>query len=531
MFVDGKGRVLRARRSMKPWRVAFALKARSAIQVMPGFITRTRTRVGDRVALREEQASRPGRDAASWDASFDRGSQSAQSAFQESVSAALADTDAGSEPWGVGPGDAQEPQPEPAGPEPVASTAPAAVPPRTEPPDVGRPKPTPSRAFRKGVDLAALVARETPIAWFEAVAIVQEMCAVLLQQQGRRGGPPAEFELEDVAITADGNVEIRGAALQGLPTVPQVGHILLTLLGEAQTLPVPLRLLALQEVSPTPHCSTVGELSNQLGVFERPNRQATIREVFERYMALPARPVETAPAAPKVPPRALHQPRAARTPAWRSRPFRLAAAAVVVLAVSGAAAAVLWRSGGSLFWRSTNVGAADSTGGESLADDAVTRIREAALRIWGAEAPPRAPAPAKGLPSPPAATEMPSAAPSGAVPTPGSTPVVSPGAAAVEPASAALNVFSTSDADVEPPVLHRPHLPASPRPGVRVEDLPQVEIVVSPTGEVESVKLVTPSAGVHSAMMLSAIKTWHFQPASRDGRPVRYRLTLRLTNQ
>ena len=54
---------------------------------------------------------------------------------------------------------------------------------------------------------------------------------------------------------------------------------------------------------------------------------------------------------------------------------------------------------------------------------------------------------------------------------------------------------------------------------------------MSPSGDVESVKLVTPSAGVHSAMMLSAIKTWHFQPASRDGHPVRYRLTLRLTNQ
>jgi outer membrane biosynthesis protein TonB len=58
-----------------------------------------------------------------------------------------------------------------------------------------------------------------------------------------------------------------------------------------------------------------------------------------------------------------------------------------------------------------------------------------------------------------------------------------------------------------------------------------VELLVSPTGEVESVKLLTQPARVMSAMMLSAIKTWRFAPASHDGRPVRYRLLLRLTNE
>jgi len=36
---------------------------------------------------------------------------------------------------------------------------------------------------------------------------------------------------------------------------------------------------------------------------------------------------------------------------------------------------------------------------------------------------------------------------------------------------------------------------------------------------------------VKSAMMLSAIKTWRFEPAKRGGQPVRYRLLMRLTNQ
>jgi outer membrane biosynthesis protein TonB len=32
-------------------------------------------------------------------------------------------------------------------------------------------------------------------------------------------------------------------------------------------------------------------------------------------------------------------------------------------------------------------------------------------------------------------------------------------------------------------------------------------------------------------MMLSAIKNWHFEPATRNGSPVRYRMRMRLTKQ
>ena len=66
---------------------------------------------------------------------------------------------------------------------------------------------------------------------------------------------------------------------------------------------------------------------------------------------------------------------------------------------------------------------------------------------------------------------------------------------------------------------------------MRSDTLPQVELVVSSSGEVESVKLVTEQAGVGPSMMLSAIKAWRFRPATRDGEPVRYRLRMRLTNQ
>ena len=42
-------------------------------------------------------------------------------------------------------------------------------------------------------------------------------------------------------------------------------------------------------------------------------------------------------------------------------------------------------------------------------------------------------------------------------------------------------------------------------------------------GEVERVKLLSPPRSVHESMILSAIKTWRFRPAMKDGQPVRYR--------
>ena len=94
-----------------------------------------------------------------------------------------------------------------------------------------------------------------------------------------------------------------------------------------------------------------------------------------------------------------------------------------------------------------------------------------------------------------------------------------------------MTVYSAADADVVRPALVHPRLPTTPRAGVRAEDVPQVEVVVSPEGEVESVKLVTPQAGVKPGMMLMALKAWRFAPATRGGRPVRYRLVVPLTNQ
>ena len=70
-----------------------------------------------------------------------------------------------------------------------------------------------------------------------------------------------------------------------------------------------------------------------------------------------------------------------------------------------------------------------------------------------------------------------------------------------------------------------------PAAGHAVADLPEVELVVSAAGEVESVKLVSPGRGTQPGMQLSAIKAWRYEPATRGGQPVRYRLRVRLPVQ
>jgi hypothetical protein len=380
------------------------------------------------------------------------------------------------------------------------------------------------------IDLAELLDRHTPLSWFEAVAIGQELCAGVLET--RQAGQLAGLDLENVVITADGGAEVRGVSPQGLPTVPQVAHVLLTLLGESQTLPVQLRLLALQEASPAPGCATLRELSERLAPFERPNRRKAIREVYERSVSRPA----PEPGPPSGERAAAARLRPARPRWWTDRRVQAAAASAVLLLATGAAAFWLWQWVGPLLAGDGNRQKPDAgatvAGGGTLSAEAVERIRATARRIWlAAERKPAAPPPeaAPGAQLVPVAIEARgAAAPATVAAPPAAGPAVVPDARRNVSEYA---VFSADNAEVAAPVLLWPHLPTSPRAGVHLEDLPLVELVVSPAGEVESAKLVSPPAAMMPVMMLSAIKAWRFDPAKRDGKPVRYRLAVRLTNQ
>ena len=89
-------------------------------------------------------------------------------------------------------------------------------------------------------------------------------------------------------------------------------------------------------------------------------------------------------------------------------------------------------------------------------------------------------------------------------------------------ASSAL--FDSRDLQVTPPTTVRLQLPELVDEGPPWdEQVGVIEAIVSASGEVEKVKLLSPHRSFHQAMILSAVKTWRFQPALRDGDAVRYR--------
>jgi len=92
-------------------------------------------------------------------------------------------------------------------------------------------------------------------------------------------------------------------------------------------------------------------------------------------------------------------------------------------------------------------------------------------------------------------------------------------------------VYGPDDHDVVAPQAIRPHLPTALPEGVSPTQLTRIELVVSPDGAVESVKLLPGRApvSVTEAMLLSAAKAWRFSPAVKGGESVRYRKTVFLS--
>jgi hypothetical protein len=85
-------------------------------------------------------------------------------------------------------------------------------------------------------------------------------------------------------------------------------------------------------------------------------------------------------------------------------------------------------------------------------------------------------------------------------------------------------LYSQTDQNVEPPrLLSRPLPTRLPSNG---SDAATVEVVISPDGGVERVRLTSRPRRLVDVMELSAAKAWQFDPALKDGTPVRYRLEL-----
>jgi hypothetical protein len=86
-------------------------------------------------------------------------------------------------------------------------------------------------------------------------------------------------------------------------------------------------------------------------------------------------------------------------------------------------------------------------------------------------------------------------------------------------------IYSAADSDVIPPVAVYPQFPSIPS-GTDAEDVAQFDVLVTESGEVESVRArgvpTSLSDAMTMTMSLSAAKTWRFRPGLLNGEPVKY---------
>ena len=100
-----------------------------------------------------------------------------------------------------------------------------------------------------------------------------------------------------------------------------------------------------------------------------------------------------------------------------------------------------------------------------------------------------------------------------------------PAAAPVEPVSKA--------AVVVPPVAILQKVPPIPSNLLRMTQLKAgvLELMIDETGKVEDAKFISPIHPVYDGMVTSAARGWKYQPATADGKPIRYRKTIRIAVQ
>jgi hypothetical protein len=379
-------------------------------------------------------------------------------------------------------------------------------------------------------------------------------------------------ELHQIELSSEGEISLTGGVKTAEP-VRRLGQLLQALLTQSAP-PVQLRLVISQATAPQPAYGSIGEFSETLAYFERPGRAAVIRALHARALealeSIEAGPPPTLDTMAPLPGAAAKPPsiRQRRTAARGDRRPLLFLTVALVGAVSVVAAVFYAKIPRSVQQRhdvskvvvkaSDAVGSALLSGASALTERAglgrLVSTSEAGTVAAAAPAP-KVAAPATAAPArhthaaprtPPAATfqvfDLDAQAPLDDVALP---------ARDVDPRPAArrngsdlsaslptlpfvsapdVQIYSPESDGVVPPVSVRPQFRRQLPENVNIADLGRIELIILEDGTVSSVKLLTP-ASVSDGMMLSAAKAWEFEPAQKDGHPVKFRKVVWMTRQ
>lgn len=384
------------------------------------------------------------------------------------------------------------------------------------------------------IPLDELRAPAVGCAWHEVAALVLDATTALTEQPASDLSNLAAIQLAD-----EGYVVLPRGDEDEWP-VRQLARLLATLLQDRPA-PDALRAIATQHLAAPPDESSLDAFVSGVSRFERPDRAAILSQLAARAASVD-RGLDGPSALAQLASRVRQQEQAgldttaAGTTIQPGKRLRAAAYAAGAVVTAGAALVTL----AYFFAPPRPAGAAHQTVVARVQAGA-TQLAEAAMTVLR----PTPPAEPETVPATPAAAPAQArrATPRRATgPVPLLDGVVSLAeleghvlapapetAAGPVPGPSDPTVYTSADADVTPAALVRPHLPSRPSPSLLPDDVGTLELTVTATGTVSHVRLISASNRYQERMLIAAAKTWRFQPAMKNGSPVRFRARVRIT--
>jgi hypothetical protein len=397
-------------------------------------------------------------------------------------------------------------------------------------------------ASQSAVPLARLLSSAVPIESHHAVAVVQQLIDQLAPD--RVNAPAGSVPpIESIRLEPSGRLRAElGPA--GEPFARGLGRVLARLL-KSNAAPVGLRLVAMQAASESAPMA-FDDLARQIAHWERPGRAAALSALYAQACAVAGS--ETFPDT-AAPPAEEPSARSGGDAAWPKRFVQALRRnrAIVYIAAAVCLATPLAAFGvHALFSPNPKPAVHSSTASDSTPTPSpespdshdIELERSAGARRGGR---PIAADTVRAAPEPaaPDHTDRPIADEIAAGPV-DSKPDVIPSVplaiwSAGTPAPIASttrepSVFSSDDAGVSEPILVRPYLPPRARVGTPSELLGVLEVLIDADGTVETVHLRSPDNRYRERWWVFAAKQWQFEPALRNGKPVRFLKRIPLTD-
>jgi hypothetical protein len=425
------------------------------------------------------------------------------------------------------------------------------------------------------ITLATVLETGIPVEWHEVVAVVQQL-ADQYGADGRGGGIPS---LAEIVIERDGRLHLPLVSAQNESPVRAIGHVLNQFLN-GRSAPAGLRLIGSQAVSEVPTLDSLQALTQALAQFERPNRLRQLVQLRDRAAAAAAaRPAPPSvvpaptPEPPKPQPKLATEAAPAKAPArsslQRTQRIRAAVAALAIaacvalivvirltmaaprpVAATSAAAAPVpavadTEPDGSAPASAAGAKPAATNGARTTGERQVVQPSRTTARSTPSVAvSERVESRTEAGPVAATAPILSGAAPAALRPaTASTTPLLRSAAPSATSASAAPSlteaeqrrlppprIYSSADDDVVEPILARPQLPQLTSNTAPHDAQSVLELVIDQAGDVESVRLRSPVNRYRDRWWVSVAKSWRFEPALKDGQPVRFRKQIVITD-